>query len=292
MSGSALISFPRAKALAKCAGAALRDEDVFPVGAVEISGMKVAATHTLETVLGTAAALVQEIGGGVARAFTEFARQQYVPVPQAEHPRFFESGGIAGQVGGRDALLGTASFLMRMGVRVTEGVRLQSALFLAVGGAFAGIFSIKYTAQNPVHAAFRTLRSARITPVLAVRDVNITQAAVEGRFDLRAGLTDFPDLAARMRLSEGGFGGEGETLALMSRDGMLPFAETVASARRARRAVRFGQTLGLVALLLGLMIMYFLAYRGEVAAGAPHSVLLYQLLWLVPAGLGSRMTTG
>ena len=290
-SGSGLINSERTRRLAKCDVAVLRDGDIFPPGAVDISGMKVAQNYRLEAVLGCAAALTAEVGGGLARAFAEFSRQQYIPPLRAENLRFFESGGLSAQVDGHLVLLGSASFLMRMGVRVTEGVKLPSSLFIAIDGGFAGIFSIKYSVQSQAYAAFRLLRAGRITPLLATRDVNITQAYVEGRCELRAGSTEFPEMNSRIRLSEAALGGEGETLAFLSRDGFLPFAEAVLAAKRQRRATTFGQIIGILALVLGLLLMYFLASNFKVASAAPHYVMLFVLLWLVPCWVGSALFT-
>ena len=290
-SGSGLINAERTRRLAKCDVTVLRDGDIFPAGAVDISSMKVAQNYRLEAVLGCATALTAEVGGGLARAFAEFSRQQYIPPLRAENLRFFESGGLSAQVDGHLVLLGNASFLMRMGVRVTEGVKLPSSLFIAIDGGFAGIFSLKYSVQSQAYAAFRLLRAGRITPLIATRDVNITQAYVESRFELRAGSTEFPEMNARIRLSESSLGGESDTLAFLSRDGFLPFSEAVLAAKRQRRATRFGQVIGLMALVAGLLLMYFLASNFKVASAAPHYVLLFLLLWLVPSWVGGALFT-
>lgn len=290
-SGGGLINPKRTRQLAKCQLAVLRDADIFPAGAVEIGGMKIASSQKMETVLACATAVVQEIGGGIARAFAEFSRQQYINPKKARNIRFFESGGISADIDGRYVLVGTASFLLRMGVQVTEGVKIKNSLFIAIDSAFAGIFSVKYGVQSQPYSAFRTLRNGKVTPCIATRDINISQAYVESRFDLRAGSTEYPDLTERIRLSESNAGSGEDTLAFLSRDGMQPFAEAVSAAKKQRRAVRIGQAMGFAAMITGMLIMYFLVYNFKVSAATPHNVLLFLMLWLVPTCLGSLMTT-
>jgi len=290
-SGSTLVSGQTAKQLAKTRALVLEDADLFPAGAVTLAGMKVADNQTPDRVIACAAAMLQEIGGGLSRTFTELARQQYIAPLRAEELRFFETGGISARIGDSYALLGSVNFLARMGVRVTEGLQLKNSLFLALDGSFAGIFTLRYSVQPPVYSAFGLLRRAHIQPVLALRDFTTTQAFVESHFDLRTDSTEFPVLSERLRMSAPSFARELPTLALLSRDGLLPAAETLAAARQLTRAARTGRWLGLFAAGAGILLLYFLCWRGAYAAAAPYNVVLYLLLWALPADLFSRVST-
>ena len=290
-SGSMLLNGQAAQRLSKARALVVGDGDLFPAGSVTLTGMKIADNQSPETVIACAAAMVQEIPGGLSRTFSDLARQQYIPPLKAEELRFFESGGVSAKVGGSYALLGSAGFLMRMGVRVTEGLQLKNSLFLSIDGAFAGIFSMRYGVQPPVYAAFGLLHRARIRPVLALRDFITTQAFVEEHFELRSDSTEYPVLAERMELSSPSYAQELPTLALLSRDGLLPAAEAVAAAARLTRAARFTRYLGLVTAAVGMLLLYFLTYRGAFAAAAPYNVLLYLLLWSLPSDLISCVVT-
>ena len=290
-SGSMLVGGAAARQLARARALVLEDNDLFPAGSVTLAGMKVADNQSPEIVIACAAAMLQEVGGGLARAFAELQRQQYIAPLRAEELRFFESGGLSAKVGGVYALLGSANFLLRMGVRVTEGLQLKNSLFLSMDGRFAGIFSMRYSVQPPVYAAFGLLRRAHVQPVLALRDLNTTQAFVESRFDLKVDSTEYPVLSDRLRLSAPSYARELPTLALLSRDGLLPAAETLAAARQLTRAARLGRALGLVSACAGMLLLYFLCWRGAFAAAAPYNVLLYTLLWALPCALFSRVTT-
>lgn len=290
-SGSMLLSGQSAQKLSKARTLVLDDGDLFPAGSVALAGMKIADNQSPDTVIACVAAMVQEIPGGLSLSFADLQRQQYVPPLKAEELRFFESGGISAKVSGNYALLGSASFLMRMGVRVSEGLKLKNSLFLALNGSFAGIFSMRYGVQPSVYAAFGLLRRARIRPVLAVRDFNLTQAFVEDRFELRPDSTDYPVFSDRIKLSAPSYARDLPTLALLTRDGLLPAAEAVAAAGRLTYAARVSRRLGLISAIIGMMLLYFLTYRGAFAAAAPYNVLLYLLLWTLPSDLISRLIT-
>lgn len=284
-SGSMLLNAAAAGRLARSRWAVLRDADLYPAGAVKITGMKIAENQEPEMVVGCAASLLQEVGGGLSKAFVEFARQMYIVPNKARELRFFDTRGIAATVSGKYVQLGTASYLMRMGIRVTEGLKLKNSIFIAIDSQFAGIFSMHYDVHTPVYAAFGLLKQARIRPVLALRDTNQTQAAVESRFELRRDTVLQPELEERLRYSASAFGREEDTLALLSRDGLLPFAEVLCAAKKWRLAARTGCILGTACALCGMLILAFLTGKSAVLAADPLKVLAYLVLWSLPAKL-------
>jgi len=284
-SGSMLVNAQSAGRLARSRAAVLRDADLYPAGSVKITGMKIAENQDPELVVGCAAALLQEVGGGLAKAFVEFARQMYIVPNKAKELRFFDTRGIAANVSGRYVQLGTASYLMRMGIRVTEGLKLKDSIFIAIDSQFAGIFSIRYQVMPQVYTSFGLLKGSRIRPVLALRDTNQTQSTVESRFELKRDATYQPELEERLRYSASAFGKDEETLALLSRDGLMPFAEVLAAAAKWRKAALQGCVLGTLCALVGMLIMAFLTGQVAITNADPLHVLAYLVIWSLPVKL-------
>lgn len=287
--GSALLSARSARELAWGELAVITDSDIFPPGSVAISGMKIARSMSMEKVVAFAAGALRAVGGGVSHAFLEFAKQQYIFVPEPARVQYFETGGISAQIGPDSVLCGTASFLMRMGIHVSEGRSIKSGVFVAVNGAFAGVFALKYSTPPQSYSAFRVLRVGRLRPLLATRDFNVTPLMVEDKFDLRPGRTDFPDVEERVALAREEGRGKGRPLALLSRNTMLSFCECVTGARRLHRAVRFNLTVSLLCAVIGIALMYYLSSTGNLHAAGPWNVLLYLILWYIPVWLYSSL---
>ena len=122
-------------------------------------------------------------------------------------------------------------------------------------------------------------------PVLALRDTTQTQSQVESRFDLRRDSTFMPELEERLDYSAPSFGREEETLAVLSRDGLMPMAEVLSAARKGRRSAIWGIVLGSICALGGMLILAFLTGKGAFEAADPINVLVYLLLWALPAKL-------
>ncbi len=290
-SGAALLGGRAARRLARVRTAILRDGDLFPAGSVAITGMKVAHSQKAEECIAIAAAVFAHCGSGVAKAFADFARQQYIPVKTAQDLRFFETGGLSAMVDGHYVLAGRPSFLMRMGVRITAGNQLADGLFLAVDSNFAGVFTVKYAVQPQAFSSFRILLRCRIRPVLATLHFGLTQAVVEKRFELRSGWAEYPDMARRMELNDPDCGRGEAPLAILSRDSSMAFAEAAGGARQQCRAERAGVLIGLLSGAFGFFVMYFLTAAAEVPSASPYNVILFLLLWQIPFVLSNMLIT-
>ncbi len=281
-SGSMIVNSQCAKALAKCDHIALRDGDIFPQKSVRLHGMKLADGFQLETVISYVASMLTEVGGGLSDAFSTFAKENYISLLTPQGLRFFESGGVSAKIDGKYVLLGNAAFLTRMGVTLSAKMRIKNSLLVAIDSKFAGVFVMKYSAMPQSQYAFRLLRSARISPVLATRDFNANDNMVEDRFSLPLGICEYPELPERLSLSVPTFGKAEQTHALISREGIQPFVETVGAARKVYKASNIGIIFGAVGAVLGTLLMYYLAAGGEVSSATPYNALAFTLLWSIP----------
>ena len=123
------------------------------------------------------------------------------PRETAQDLSFYEQGGWGCTIRGESVLLGTASFLRKQEVRLPSNINLKTGVFLAIDHQLAAVFAVKYEAAENVDYALRMLRRSRITPILAVRDPNITPALLKRKFNKRVKV-EFPDLTDRIALSE------------------------------------------------------------------------------------------
>jgi hypothetical protein len=97
---------------------------------------------------------------------------------------------------------------------------------------------------------------------------------------------DYPPLAARLALSETE-SGEGMPRALLFREGLLPYAETVSGSRRAVRAARRSNAIALFGSFAGALLAFYLTFQGSFSLMSPLMLLAFQLLWALTALLVS-----
>ena len=228
----------------------LTEADLFPPGTVRLNGVKVYGEE-IGRAAAYAAAVTREAGCALNRLFEDLAAGETAPREQAHDLNFYKEGGWSCTIHGETVLLGTASFMRKKELRMPDGIHLKTGVYLAVDGAIAAVFAVKYDAAESVDYALRITRRGRVTPILAVRDPNVTPDLLKRKFrkDVKV---DYPDLSRRIALSEAGEG-RGLPRALLLREGLLPYAEAVVGSRRlcaaTGRSLRFS-LLGSVARFL------------------------------------------
>ena len=145
------------------------------------------------------------------------------------------------------------------------------------------MFAVKYKPTDNVDWALRLLHRNHILPILASRDPNVNPALLKRKFSAKVKV-DYPSLSDRLAFSEQE-NAQGRPRALLLREGLLPYAETVTGSRRLCRAVRAGTTLALLSSVSGALLSFYLTGLGSYALMNPLRLLVFSLLWTLPVFL-------
>ena len=127
--GTGIAGFFAAKELSGCRRVVLTDTDLFPPKTIETNGIKVFPPYAKERVLQYAGSMIIQSGIGLEKVFSELMQEQYMTKSAVNELQFYESGGISGTINGDHVLIGTPTFLLRMGVRINEGMRIKKRCF-------------------------------------------------------------------------------------------------------------------------------------------------------------------
>ncbi len=277
-SGSAMAGFVGADTMRRSNCLILTDTDLFPPGTVTLNGLKIFGEESGK-VFAYAATMAHASETGLSRLFDNLLDAEGGHLETLSDLNYYEEGGVGGTIHGETVLFGTSSFCRKMGVTLPHGLTLKTGMFLAVDGALIAVFAVKYMAAENVDWALHALHRAHITPVLAVRDGNITPSLLKRKFGTDARAV-YPQLSTRLALSEK----NGENpCALIYREGLMPYAELAVGAKRLCRAVRVGNALSLIASLAGTMLSFYLSFSEAYTLFTPFSLLLFLLLWALAA---------
>lgn len=282
--GCAVADWAGTEAISRSKTMILTDTDLFPPGTVLINGIKVFGEE-LPRAVSYAASLVQASGSGLQRLFDGLLRSEGGKLLELDDFSFYEEGGFAGTIHGESVLLGTASFMRKMEVRLPGSLKLNTGLYLSVDRQLAAVFAVKYNASENVDWALRMLRHNRITPILAARDPNVTPVLLKRKFNRNVKVC-FPKLSERLALSEAERD-SGMPHALLLREGLLPYAETVVGCQRLARAARHGTAISLLGSAAGTLLAFYLTFLGRFALMQPVIMLIFLLLWVLPSLLYS-----
>ncbi|MDP4109884.1 MAG: hypothetical protein Q8878_07655, partial [Bacillota bacterium] len=285
--GAGISGWDFVRDISQCRYTVLTDSDIYPPQNIRITGVKVFEPYNTEKVLYYAGSVIAESETGLKKVFLDLMREQYIKQGNVSELKFFDSGGISADVNGDHILIGSPMFLLRMGVRIGEGVRIKNGVFVAVNVSLAGIFAMKYEASETVQSAFRLLRRFKVSPIAAVRDFNLTPGLLENKFKLKSQWFEYPEINDRLLLSEPLIGDGSNAAAVMTRDGIVPLSECLAAGKKFYRAVRSNIVVGALSGVIGMLLMFFLAFRAAVTAATPYNTGIYLFLWLIPIMLTS-----
>ena len=182
-------------------------------------------------------------------------------------------------------MVGSAAFMKLMEVPLPQGLNVKNAVFCAIEGELAGIFALNYTLPDVVFPALEELILSKVGPVLATRDFNLIPSMLHQRFKLASDKMDFPPVERRRELSDPDQPHSDTLTALLCREGLLPFAESIVAAKRLWWATRLGAVACCVCSFLGLLLAGYLTSVGAYTALSPLHLLIYLLTWLAPVWL-------
>ena len=281
-SGAALAGWPGMSSSRRGDCVLITDGDLFPPGYVELNGFKVMAEFPAERVVAYTATLIRDSGSGLTKLFHDQLRSMGGLMRRADSLVCHEGGGLSANIRGDQVLVGSAAFMKLMEVKLPQGLNVKSAVFCAIDRRLAGIFALSYALPDTVFPALESLMLEKVEPVLATRDFNLIPAMLQQRFKLAADKMAFPPVERRRQLSDPEQD-HGDTLtALLCREGLLPFAEAITTAKRLRWAARLGAALCCAASLLGMALAAYLTSVGAYTSLSPLNLLVYMLTWLAP----------
>ncbi len=263
------------------------DSDLFPPGTVQLNGRKLYG-ETQERAVSLAASMARAAGSGLERLFNSLVRSEGGRYEKVDDFSFYEEGGWSGMIKGESVLMGGASFMRKMNVRLPADVNLKTGVFLAVDKQLAAAFAVKYSPSENVDFALKMMQRSRIQPILASRDPNITPALIKRKFS-RGVHMEYPSLSERIALSEAEKDRD-LPRALLFREGLLPYAETVAGSLRLCKAVRRAAAISLLGGWAGTLLTFYLTSLGAYELLTPLALEAFLLLWTLPVLLMADWT--
>ena len=263
----------------------LEHNDLFPVGSVQLNGVKFFGSRQPDIVIAYAAALMEADGNSLAPMFTQLLDSRNGRYYNAENFRTYE-GGIGGEVNGEPVLVGNLQFLRDMGVEIPDSFRILQAVCLSVDGELSGLFALTYEKDRGAAAGIATLLSRRrLKTVLTASDFMLTPEFVREMFGGAAKRIVYPELAQRQQLQEKIADPDNQALAMVTEEGLGPVAYVVSGARSVNNSAKAGVIVHIVGGSLGILMMLALAILGATHLLTPANLFLYELLWLIPGFL-------
>lgn len=286
--GAALGGWPGACVMKGKAAVVMTDEDLFPKDYVSIEGLKIFGDFDIGRVVGYSTALIVASGSCLADLFTATLEREKARMPYLDVFQTYEGGGLSAEINGDLVFVGTARFMTLENVKIPQGNKVRSGVYIAINGQLAGVFSIKYKASRAVaYTIGSMLREKDLKVVMATRDFNITPTFMRQNYNVNCDNIEVPTIEDRVDLSEQDVQRLGSKAAIASKDGLTPFGDAVVGGRQLHRIALFNTVFALVGGIIGLLLAFYLGFMGAPAVYTPGNVLVYALAWAIPVLLVS-----
>jgi len=289
--GAALAGWQGACDIGGAMGVVIRDEDLFPPGALSIGGVTVLSKISRDRLISYTGSIIIESGSGLTETFSEFLKAQKGHVLPVDKFSCYEGGGLSAVIGSDRVLVGSSGFMNLMGIRIQENMNIKNAVFCAINDDLSGVFLINYNPTNSVQNALVSLLTRKILSLFALRDFNITTIMLKQKFKIpsdRADCIEVLSYSERYRLSEPP-AVKKQPSALVCREGLGPYVQTVLGGRSLQTAVCIGTFISLLGAALGLVFMFYMCYKGAFTAVTASNTLTFLLAWLIPTFFLSGM---
>ena len=288
--GTVLCGWQGVEAMSGKAAFPIGHEDLFPTGACKLNGVKFYGTRNPDDVVAYCAALVLADDGGLAPLFDYLLTSRNGRHYRVENLRGYE-GGIGGEVMGESVLMGDLELLKDMGVEIPDGVSVSQAVYAAIDGELCGVFAVTYSRVKSSAAGINTLSAYRgLRTVITSSDFMLTEELIHSRFNVNTRRIVFPEPILREGLAAVQQPEGAVSAALITTEGLAPFAYAVTGARALRTASRLGVIVAMLGGILGLGMMLVLAILGAKLLLTPANMFLYELVWLIPGLLLTEWT--
>jgi len=278
-SGVALAGWGGADDIYYTDGVCVTDDDLFPPGMLKLSGVKVYDGASPEDSISYTASLIISSGSGLSNLFTEVLKQQGLNSLEIEDFECHESG-ISAKIKGQKVATGSAAFMNLQGVRVPDDTNMKNAVYTSVDSRLVAMFAIDYKPLPSVQSALISMLKWRIDLYFAMRDFNVTPSMVGQKFKVPFDSFVFIPAKDSYRISDLHTDEPGQMSAILSREGLNPFAESITSGRLLRSAAFFASILSIASAALGVMIMFYIYWTGAFLSASPGNLVIFMLCML------------
>jgi hypothetical protein len=264
--------------------AVLGDDDLFPPGRVKIVGLIPFNDASPKRTIVQTASVLRASGCNLALLTDDLLKEMNMrdAVRPVTHFEFYEEGGYSAELNDDRVLVGSGSFMRRMGVSLPKKLPSKTAIFTAVNMSLACIFPLEYTAVKNVRRSVHKLLRNHVPPVCACRDFNVTPALMDEVLTDAGHYVEIPSIEHRLALSSPEHPMNVKPAALMAQNDLVTYTECIVASIRLKTATKVNTIFHLLCSVGGLLLFFFLAFIGSPQTLLPHIVLIFFGVFLIP----------
>jgi cation transport ATPase len=258
----------------------ITDDDLFPAGTVTLGGIKIFEEVSPEKALRYTASLIIASNSGLSKLFSEQIGRNGLNLIRVEDFTIYE-GGIGGKIRGEHAIVGSAAFMNLMGIRIPASLNMKNAIFTAVNKKLIAVFAVNYVPVKSVQNALMSILRYRVKLFFAMRDFNITPVMLEQKYKIPVDDVEYIPIRDSYDISDATKHEAKRVSAVLTRDGLGPYAEAITGGRRLRTTSLVATIFSLFSAVFGMLLMFVICWTGAYASASASNLMLYMLSMLL-----------
>ena len=293
--GSAILGESSLGEYAGASAISFEDRDVFPSYGVKVKSVKVYGDHRIDHVLYTTASLFIATGGPLADVLGVATRD----LGHSEDVELLsvDDNGIEAAVDGYHIYAGKADYIRRMGIApivdsedaAVENDGEVSIMYLTVDGEVAAKLYVQYVIDPDFEFVVKQLYKIGVCVGIKTFDPNIDDEMLSARLKL----TKYPVRVLKCRGSdEVAEVMEHASSGIVSKGGAKSLLRTLSLCDKISHVTKTNVVLEVFSMILSVLIMGIILILGQAANIASLYVAVYQLFWIIPMTLITRIIIG
>ena len=263
-------------------------DELFPLGTVILEGIKpMSDRNMLESSVMSASALMNEIGGPLAGVFEQVINEREGDLPKVENIGF-EEGGVYGDVDGSRIYIGNRNILISHKIvpptrdeEVEFAIGNKQVVYIAVENKIAAMMIVSYTADRRRRNELQRMEDNGISVVVRSTDVNITPQLVSRLFGIDvASVGVFSDSLADVYAELIRDNNHRDDAVVATKGRIESMMNVISGCVHEKRNTNIIVTLQNTAIILGFILVAFMACFGAMKQMNPFVLFIFELFWM------------
>lgn len=285
--GAMAVGYPAVEKFSSVNAVMLDAQDLYPKGTVVLGGIKTFGNQRIDEAILEATSLMCAAGGPLVSIFDQIIQSRREILPKADKPVYEDERGLTGWVSGHRVLIGNRDLLAAHHIdppsrefenKYTAGGK--KAAYLAVGGQLVAMFLLTYRSDSRRARELQRLETNGVSLIVHTCDPNITSSFLANAFGLDPhSIRVLPDSLGQeyVRVTQEECP---RTPALLATRGRaVSMLRIISACIRTRSNLTLAAVLQSVSVILGFVLVAFMACYSGLQQLTTLSLILYEVFW-------------
>lgn len=285
--GAMAIGYPAVEKFSSVNAVMLDAQDLYPKGTVVLGGIKTFGNQRIDEAILEATSLMCAAGGPLVSVFDQIIKTRREILPKADKPVYEDGRGLTGWVSGHRVLIGNRDLLAAHHIdppsrdfenKYTAGGK--KAAYLAVGGQLVAMFLLTYRSDSHRARELQRLEDNGVSLIVRTCDPNITSSFLANAFGLDPhSIRVLPDSLGEEYVRVTKEECPRTPALLATRGRAVSMLRMISACIRTRSNLTLAAVMQSVSVILGFVLVAFLACYSGLQQLSTLSLLLYEVFW-------------